>query len=98
MPRVWRRRAIRGRTRGSRVLPVIRKRIFLTFGRGWGRRRHHPRGGRDPPSIIRIQNIPAKNCIVALEGGGEPPPFEAAGFWPGNLREKATIKAGSTLS
>jgi len=31
---------------------------------------------------------------VALEGGERTPLLEAAGFWLGNLQEKATIKAG----
>ena len=51
------------------------------------------RGGRR-----RAGNIPAKNCMVALVGGREPRCWKPAGFWVGNLHEKATIEAVSTLA
>jgi hypothetical protein len=40
----------------------------------------------------------SENLYCGLEGGGEPRRLAAAGFWLGNLHEKATLKAASTLA
>jgi hypothetical protein len=40
----------------------------------------------------------SKNLYCGCEGGKEPRRSKQRGFWLGNLHEKATIEAGSTLA
>jgi hypothetical protein len=56
-----------------------------------------PRRRRDHPSIISIKTFQRKSVLWLWKAVANPA-VEAAGFWLGNLHEKATIKAGSTLA
>jgi hypothetical protein len=79
------------------VLSVIRKRSFLSV----------PPALEGPSDIIRAEGAIIRQTSASKHSseklyreweGGRTPLLEATGFWLGNLRVKATIKAGSTLA